>query len=90
MTSQPGVIYMLHFDQPYKHARHYTGRSESSGFLKVQFAAAGRELAELAVVSAVPGPGRMDVSGRRDCGQVRVARRAMIGLSGMSAQVISK
>ena len=25
MTSQLGVIYMLHFDQPYKHARHYVG-----------------------------------------------------------------
>ena len=25
MTGQPGVIYMLHFSQPYKHARHYVG-----------------------------------------------------------------
>jgi predicted GIY-YIG superfamily endonuclease len=25
MTGQLGVIYMLHFDRPYKHARHYTG-----------------------------------------------------------------
>ena len=25
MTGQLGVIYMLHFDQPYKHARHYVG-----------------------------------------------------------------
>ena len=25
MTSQLGVIYMLHFDQPYKHAKHYVG-----------------------------------------------------------------
>jgi len=23
-----GVVYLLHFDQPYKHARHYTGWSE--------------------------------------------------------------
>ena len=22
---QTGVIYMLHFDQPYKHAKHYVG-----------------------------------------------------------------
>ena len=22
---QPGVIYMLHFDRPYKHAKHYVG-----------------------------------------------------------------
>ena len=25
MTGQPGVIYMLHFHRPYKHARHYIG-----------------------------------------------------------------
>ena len=25
MTSDPGVVYMLHFDRPYHHARHYTG-----------------------------------------------------------------
>ena len=25
MTGQLGVIYMLHFDQPYKHAKHYVG-----------------------------------------------------------------
>lgn len=25
MIAVPGVVYMLHFDQPYKHARHYTG-----------------------------------------------------------------
>jgi predicted GIY-YIG superfamily endonuclease len=25
MTGQLGVIYMLHFDRPYQHARHYTG-----------------------------------------------------------------
>lgn len=21
----PGTVYLLHFDQPYRHARHYTG-----------------------------------------------------------------
>jgi predicted GIY-YIG superfamily endonuclease len=25
MNGQLGVIYMLHFDRPYRHARHYTG-----------------------------------------------------------------
>jgi predicted GIY-YIG superfamily endonuclease len=25
---QPGVIYMLHFDQPYRHAKHYVGWTE--------------------------------------------------------------
>jgi hypothetical protein len=36
---------------------HYTWKPESSRFLKVQFAAVDRELAELSVVSALPGPG---------------------------------
>jgi hypothetical protein len=31
-----GVIYLLHFDRPHKHARHYTGWTESSGSLKVR------------------------------------------------------
>lgn len=25
MTAQTGTIYLLHFDRPYKHARHYCG-----------------------------------------------------------------
>ncbi len=33
-----GVVYLLHFDQPYKHARHYTGWTESSGSLKARLA----------------------------------------------------
>ncbi len=28
MTGQLGVIYLLHFDQPYRHARHYVGWTE--------------------------------------------------------------
>jgi predicted GIY-YIG superfamily endonuclease len=28
VNGQPGVIYLLHFDRPYKHARHYTGWAE--------------------------------------------------------------
>jgi predicted GIY-YIG superfamily endonuclease len=28
MTGQLGVIYMLHFHQPYRHARHYVGWTE--------------------------------------------------------------
>ncbi len=34
ITSQLGVIYMLHFHQPYRYARHYVGKPESSRFLK--------------------------------------------------------
>ena len=25
MTGQLGIVYLLHFDRPYQHARHYTG-----------------------------------------------------------------
>lgn len=28
MTGQLGIIYLLHFAQPYQHARHYTGWTE--------------------------------------------------------------
>ena len=28
MTGQLGVIYMLHFHQPYRHARHYVDWTE--------------------------------------------------------------
>jgi predicted GIY-YIG superfamily endonuclease len=28
MTGQLGVVYLLHFHEPYKHARHYTGWTE--------------------------------------------------------------
>jgi hypothetical protein len=28
LYQQIGVIYLLHFDQPYKHAKHYTGWTE--------------------------------------------------------------
>ena len=28
MTGQLGIIYMLHFSQPYRHARHYVGWTE--------------------------------------------------------------
>jgi hypothetical protein len=27
-----GVIYLLHFDRPYRHASHYTGRTASWGY----------------------------------------------------------
>jgi predicted GIY-YIG superfamily endonuclease len=28
-ASRTGTIYLLHFDQPYKHARHYTGWTDN-------------------------------------------------------------
>ena len=30
-----GIIYLLHFDRPYRHASHYTGTPASSGLLQV-------------------------------------------------------
>jgi hypothetical protein len=43
-----GVIYRLHFDRPYRHASHCTGKPASSGFLKVVWRDDGAEFAELA------------------------------------------
>ena len=48
MASSPrGTLYLLHFDRPYKHARHYLGNPESSRFLKVQWAGRCGEFAGL-------------------------------------------
>ena len=47
-----GTVYLLHFDQPYKHARHYVGKSESSAFLKAGSADVGGGFAELAGAAA--------------------------------------
>ena len=33
-----GTVYLLHFDRPYKHARHYTGWTGSSGSLTPRLA----------------------------------------------------
>ena len=33
-AGQVGLVYLLHLERPYKHAKHYTGNSESSGILK--------------------------------------------------------
>ena len=34
-----GVIYLLHFDRPYRHARHYTGWVHSPTFLQPRLGA---------------------------------------------------
>jgi hypothetical protein len=41
------VVYTLHLWPPLGHAGHYTGKPESSRFLKAQLAAVNRKLAEL-------------------------------------------
>lgn len=46
-ASGDGTVYLLHFEKPYKRARHYTGKSESSAFLKPGLTSDGGEFAEL-------------------------------------------
>ena len=40
-----GTVYLLHFTEPYHHARHYMGKPASSGLLRPRLRAASRELA---------------------------------------------
>jgi len=47
---ETGTTYLLHFDEPFRHARHYTGNPESSAFLKVQLAADRWKFTELPAV----------------------------------------
>jgi hypothetical protein len=49
MTGQPGVIYMLHFDQPYRHAKHYVGWTADL-FDRLDQHAAGRGARLVAVI----------------------------------------
>jgi hypothetical protein len=53
-AGQVGTIYLLHFDRPYKHARHYTGWTGGSESLKERLArhARGDGARLLAVVHA--------------------------------------
>jgi hypothetical protein len=51
-TSRPGTVYLLHFDQPYRHARHCTGKSASSRILKVP---TGSSASEFAASDGPPG-----------------------------------
>ncbi len=44
--SLTGTVYLLHFDRPYKHARHYCGKAASSGVLMVGSAVFGGEFCE--------------------------------------------
>ena len=42
MKSQTGVIYLLHFDRPYRHARHYTGWTGDDMLDRIERHAIGR------------------------------------------------
>ena len=48
-----GVVYLLHFDRPYRHASHYTGTTASSGLLTAVGTTQGGEVAELSPDRAV-------------------------------------
>jgi hypothetical protein len=54
-----GVIYLLYFDRPYRHAGHYTGKPASSGLLQPGLSAVSRELVGTGRrpgLNAPPGP----------------------------------
>ena len=42
MTGQPGIVYLLHFDRPYQHARHYTGWTGDDVLDRIERHATGR------------------------------------------------
>ena len=50
-AGQAGTVYLLHFDQPYKHARHYTGWTDDLA-ARLARHAAGDGARLLAVVHA--------------------------------------
>jgi len=52
MTGQLGVVYMLHFDRPYKHARHYVGWTARNVKRRLAEHEAGRGARLLSVVRA--------------------------------------
>jgi hypothetical protein len=39
-----GTVYLLHFTEPYRHARHYMGKPASSGLLRPRLRAVSLEL----------------------------------------------
>jgi hypothetical protein len=66
-SRQGPQVYLLHFSRPYKHARHYTGKAESSGFLKVPRRLFGGGFSELAFRCA----GHLAGRGTYPAGRVR-------------------
>ena len=47
---KPGVVYLLHFDAPYKHARHYIGWTEGPLVKRLQEHAEGRGARLMSVI----------------------------------------
>jgi hypothetical protein len=60
-----GEVYTLHFVPSFKHAKHYTGKSESSAFLKAGSADVGGGFTELAGAAARLGSAGRVVRVRR-------------------------
>ena len=50
----PGVVYLLHFTAPYKHARHYVGYTDDlAARLRDHFAGRGARLLEVIVSAGI-------------------------------------
>ena len=89
-----GVIYLLHFSRPYRHARHYTGWTESSGSLKARLArheqGDGARLLEIVHAAGItwqlartwPGPRALERRLKRQGG---ASRRCPLCLAGGSS-----
>jgi predicted GIY-YIG superfamily endonuclease len=63
-----GTVYLIHFDAPYKHAKHYIGWTEDLSS-RIQSHVAGNGARLISVINAagnspVPGPAPGHVSGR--------------------------
>jgi predicted GIY-YIG superfamily endonuclease len=52
MTGTWGTVYLIHFDRPYKHARHYTGWTKGSLDKRLQLHRQGQGSRLMAVVTA--------------------------------------
>lgn len=52
-----GIIYLLHFDQPYKHARHYMGWAMDQEHLEIRLKIHRRGKSKVALMRAVAAAG---------------------------------
>ena len=77
-TGVPGVVYLLHFDKPYQHARHYTGWTGDDMLTRIECHAAGRG-ARLMTVIYQAGIGFILV---RLCEGTRATERAIKNAGG--------
>lgn len=57
MTGERGTIYLLHFDRPYKHAKHYLGWTTNLDQRLAQHTAGGADSGRLMAVIKAAGIG---------------------------------